>query len=305
MEEFLKHTFFRSNEFSPRAAQTFLNSNADLLNRMPTLRSDIQHAIRTGDDLRLRSGSKRGFADPRVNKAVIFIEEGPDKAFNRILNSRSTSRDVQQLLRMAARDETGEATQGLKSAFSTYLLNGASSTQTDAAGNLFIDGGKLGRLLGDRKVRSTMMQMYTKEERGRFDRILRTARRLDTARVSGERIPVTAESLGAIGVLVARLTGAAVGRRVTNTIQGPAILSEKFQQLLSAGVVNPARRLIEDSIVDEDLFKALLSLDIGPSGRVPMKARRHINAWFANSLMNLGTGGQEPAQRPRPEQPAL
>lgn len=293
MEDFLKHSFFRNQEFNAADAQNFLVSNADLLNRMPAFKKEIQEAIRTGETSRLIQKSPRGFSDPRINKAVIYIEQGPKKAFENALASRTTAKDFSTLIKMASRDDTGEALEGLKTSFAEFLLNKSRSTARDTNNVRFIDSGKLSDALTDRKTRIAVNALYSTAERARFDRVLRTAKMLDTARNAGKLDSISTDKLGMIGSLVARVTGAQLGRQVSNTIQGPAIFAQKFQELANAGVVNPAQRLLVDSIEDEDLFKALLETKLDAKGRVSTKTKKVINAWMGVTLKNLAMEDQE------------
>jgi hypothetical protein len=260
---------------------------------MPAFKKEIQEAIRTEDTSRLIQKSPRGFSDPKINKAVIYIEQGPKKAFENALASRTTAKDFSTLIKMASRDDTGEALDGLKTSFAEYLLNKNRSTARDANNVRFIDSGKLSDALTDRKTRIAINALYSTAERARFDRVLRTAKMLDTARTAGKLETISTDKLGMIGSLVARVTGAQLGRQVSNTIQGPAIFAQKFQELANAGVVNPAQRLLVDAIEDEDLFKALLETKLDAKGRVSTKAKKAINAWMGVTLKNLAMEDQE------------
>ena len=101
--------------------------------------------------------------------------------------------------------------------------------------------------------------------------------------------------------LVARVTGAKVGRQVSNTIQTPAIFAQKFQELMQAGIANPAEKLLIDAIDNEELFKSLMAVKLGGknSDRVSVRAERAINAWMGVTLKNLATEEEE-QQQPAP-----
>jgi hypothetical protein len=293
MEDFLKHNFFRGSEFDAAAANRFLNSNEDLMARMPVLRDEVNEAIRTGDATRLKR--PRGFADPKVNKAIIFTGKGPDEAFNSIVNSMTTGREMQQLVRMAARDVTGEATAGLRTSFTQWVLKNAS----DNAGN--VNGASLATIFDDRKTKIMINQLFDKSHKARFERVVRTAKLLDTARTAGTLTSIGTDKLDMFSSLVARVTGAKVGRQVSNTIQGPAIFAQKFQELMQAGIANPAEKLLIDAIDNEELFKSLMAVKLGGknSNRVLVRANRAINAWMGVTLKNLATE-EEQQQQPAP-----
>lgn len=293
MEDFLKHNFFRGSEFDAAAANRFLNSNEDLMARMPVLRDEVNEAIRTGDATRLKR--PRGFADPKVNKAIIFTGKGSDEAFNSIVNSMTTGREMQQLVRMAARDATGEATAGLRTSFTQWVLKNAS----DNAGN--VNGASLAAIFDDRKTKIMINQLFDKSHKARFERVVRTAKLLDTARTAGTLTDIGTDKLDMFSSIVARVTGAKVGRQVSNTIQTPAIFAQKFQELMQAGIANPAEKLLIDAIDNEELFKSLMAVKLGGknNNRVLVRADRAINAWMGVTLKNLATEEEE-QQQPAP-----
>jgi len=296
MEDFLKFKFFRGAEFDAQKAHKFLLDNEDLMSRMPVFRSEIQDAISTGNTSRLTQRTTGGFADPRVNKAVVFIEKGPEAAFTSVLNSRATGKEMQQLIRMANRDVTGEALQGLRTSFTSWMFKNATNNNTG-----FIQGSALAEGFNNRKVKIMMSQLFDKKEKARFERAVRTARLLDSAaNTTTLQEGVSTDKLNGLLSVIAGVTGAKTGRFFSNTIQGPGIFAQKFRELAQAGVVNPALNMLTAAIHDEELFKALLEIQLGGRGgnRVPTtKATRAINAWMGVTLKNLGTEDQEEQQQ--------
>jgi hypothetical protein len=306
MEDYIRFNFFRGAEFDPVASQRFLNSNADLMNRLPVLKREVQGAIRSGDSAKLLAGRSSPFNNPKWNKAVLFIEKTPEVAFNDVISSRSPAKEMRKLVQYTDADETGEAFTGLKSSFTNMIMNQATTTSRAADGSFFLDGAKLGDILGNKETKQAMIALFSRDERARFDRVLRTAKKLDLARTAGTFESTMEGSAGFLGNIISRVIGARAGRFVSQgkDIQTPALFSQAFQRLANAGVVNPSRQLLEDAIGNEELFKALLEVKTDKRGLAILseKNRSVINAWAANSLMNLGQENEEAQQQQPPQQ---
>lgn len=300
MEDYIRFNFFRGAQFDPVASQRFLNTNADLMNRLPALKKEVQDAIRSGDTSKLLASRSSPFNNPKWNKAVLFIEKTPEAAFNDVITSRNPAKEMRKLVQYTDADESGEALMGLKSSFTNMIMNQATSTARAADGSFFLDGARLGDILGNQETKQAMMALFSRDERARFDRVLRTAKNLDLARQSGTFESVMDGSAGFLGNIISRVIGARAGRFVSQgkDIQTPALFSQAFQRLANAGVVNPARQILEDAIGNEELFKALLEVKMDKRGLAVLgeKNRSVINAWVANSLMNLGQENEETEQ---------
>jgi hypothetical protein len=295
MEEFLKFKFFRGQEFNPKSAQDFLISNSDLLNRMPTFRAEIQDAIRTNNAeslLRSKSEKGTGFLSPAENKAVIYIESGAKRAFESVLTSRTAARDMNNLVRMAKRDNSGEALKGLKTSFSQYLLDKATTRKTNAYGvsvDPFVDGQSLKNIMSDARTKQAIMALYTKEERARLARVARTAELLSNQLAKKAPIELfQQQEMNMFNRAMLRVSGGTLGRKLgTGTLQAPQMGADIMEKLVRGGVIGPERQLLEDAILDEKLFKELLETKTTVSG-LPDKPSRAIRAWMAQTLATYG-----------------
>ena len=292
MEDFIKHRFFSGEDFNASRANSFINANQDLMSRMPFLRNEVKEAIATGNAAKLKAPRKSKFLNRNVNKAIVFIEQGAEDAFKKVYSSNTTGKDMQQLIRMVDRDVTGEAKQGLRSAFTTWMLDSSSS-------NKAINGESLSDLFNKRKTQIMINQLFDKSDKARLERAVRTGKLLDTARNKETLDSITTNGIGGLWMFLARVTGASAGRQVTNTLQGSAIFSENFKKLAQAGIDNPAQQMLTDAINNEELFKALLDVKLigGKNPRVPLKSQRAINAWMGVTLKNLAMEDQtQPSQ---------
>lgn len=285
MEDFIKSKFFDyavvDNQINPARAASFMRTNKEVLGRLPKVQQDIGRVMESMDvrDLRLAQRGRVSFDKPSVSRATMFIEKGPEQAFRSVLDARYPRREMANLVNMARRDATGEAEQGLKSAFSDYIVS-----RTQRGGNL--SGESLNNFLTDPKTASAMRGIFTPAEQQRWRVIADTAARLDLqrgAKPSAEG--VLGDSPGQLATVLARLWGAHTGSvlaKLTGTggIQMQAIMSERFKGLLRKGI-DPSKQLLIDAVQDEKLFKDLLMARVTPDNKLPEVATRRMNAWLA------------------------
>lgn len=313
-EDYIKNRFFKSpaienGQINPAAARRFMGQNEELLNRIPALKQQIGEAIESGDLVALRRGqSERLRFTPSQSKATMFIQKGPRQAFDAALSSRKTSQEIQNLINMTKRDATGEAYKGLKSSFKDYLMNRAMVSPTDNAGERFISGTRLKELSDDPKINTAMNKMFTDDEKTRFNQIVNTARKLDKARTASPSTEgILGDEVGQTAEFIARVLGAVGGRRLGQrlgsggTVQIPGEGAKRFSQMLESGVIDPARRLLSDAVQDEKLFKDVLKAEISPSGELPDKARRRLNAWAAGVMAEQGESLREYSNEQPPQ----
>ena len=286
MSDFIKNEFVdyavEDGVINRSRAANFMRTNKEVLGRMPDTHADLTNAVASLNlqDIKIAQKGRVSFDKPAVSRATMFIEKGPERAFNDVIKSRNPRREMANLVNMANRDVTGEALEGLKSSFSDYI-------QKNAMSGDFISGGKLDSYLSDPKIRLAMKKLYSAPEMKRWDIIQNTAKRLELqrkAKASGEG--VLGDEPGRIVTVLARLLGARSGTTIARKtgiggIQAQAIMSEHFKSLLAQGL-DPARELVLRAIQDEMLFKEVLLAKITPDGKIPEQATRRLNAWLAS-----------------------
>lgn len=285
MGDFIKNKFVdyavEDGVLNRSRAANFMRTNKEVLGRMPEVYADLTGATASLriQDIKMAQRGRVSFDKPSVSRATMFIENGPERAFKDVLDSRNPRREMANLVNMANRDVTGEALEGLKSSFSDYVSKNAMTGE-------FVSGAKLNDFLTDTKIKQAMRKLYSAPEMRRWDIIRNTANRLDLqrkAKPSGEGI--LGDEPGETITVLARLIGARSGTTIASKtgiggIQAQAIMSERFKSLLAKGM-DPGRDLIMKSVQDEKLFKELLLAEVTPDGKIPEQARRRLNAWIA------------------------
>lgn len=310
-DSFVTHQFLRSaapeGQLNPQRAATFLRQNEEMLSRLPETRRQLQEATEAGNlrALRERQRSRVRFDDPKRSKATLFIQKGPVEAFEDIAGREPgvAARETANLLNQARRDPSGEAVAGLKGGFLDFLMTRSREGRRDIQGESFLSGFALRDRINDPSTRQAMQRLFDEGERGRINQMTRDLISLERRRQARPA------SEGAIGDrpgkflnMVAGIAGAASGRRTAEnmgvgaTVQIPGMVADRFRDLVSSRVRDPAKRLIQDAIADESLFRELLQAEIGPDGELPQQASRRLNAWTAAVLSEQAEQSQQTEQ---------
>ncbi|HDZ73691.1 MAG TPA: hypothetical protein ENH55_13180 [Aurantimonas coralicida] len=309
-EDFIKARFvkdaIRNQRIDQGKAEAFLRNNKELLDEFPGVRSDIEAAIQNDSALLVAErraesiGSK--LANPRISKAALFIRSDPQKAFEAVRTMRDPGVEMQNLVNLAARDATGEATEGLQAAYLDWLLTRAMIAQTDIAGRPYVSGMRLRNALQDEATQAMSARVLTAEQQERLGQTLETALRFDMIRrarparegIIGDIPNIMIESMARIGILraISRIGGG------FGTIQVPGMISARVRSMIQSHVKDPATRLIIDAVMTEDpaLMKALL-MDLSKPENVKF-VRRQLHAWIAGLLWEVGGAEREEAGPP-------
>lgn len=284
MDDF-RRAAVKNGRIDPKAAERYVNENQDVLSRFPELRDQFQNAGRAGGQLE----EAERLANPRVSRAAVFINAPPGREVERVVNSSNPRQGMEELASMARLDETGRALDGLKGAFMDHLLRRSElHTSLDASDAPFVSGQRMTRELEDPQMLEPMKALFTPDELKRIERIRKTAAQLDKARQArpaGEGD--IGDMPGMLTSMIARVSGAQAGRVLAQrtgggTVQTPGIFASQVQKLLRAGIQDPARRLLNDAVQDDDLFKALLLPTNTPERTKAVRTR--LNAWVSDVL---------------------
>ena len=300
--DFLRQQFLEKaapgGQLNPQRAQAFLRNNEQLLQRLPDVRQEMEQAVQSG---RLADTFRQKITNPKQSKAALFIQKNPFDAFKEITSQTPgrSAKDMQNLINMAKKDDTGVALQGLKSGFIDFLMSGARESQRDITGQRFVSGFKLSDAMENPSFKSAIGRLFNQEERKRLNTVMNDLTRLDQARgVQGALEGIMEDAPGKMIQRIAGIFGAAVGRNVSRaagsggTVQIPGQTANMARDMVSAGVKDPATKLIKDAIQDETLFRDVLQRGI-KDGKLTERASRRLNAWMAGVLAERGIE-QEP-----------
>lgn len=302
---FLRETVNSRGEFNVAKAERWALNNEELLNRLPSVREEIDAAIVSSNKLAVveRQRGRVNLTDPKISKATMLLQKGPVETFRQVarLRPKDAATETQQLINRMKTDTTGEALEGLKSGFAEFLLASAKSSGRDVEELSFISGFKLRDLMQLSGVRAIADRLLSKDELDRLGMIAQDLIRLEQRRVA--KLPkegVIGDKPSRIVNTASRLFGAGLFRNIAakfgfgGTVQIPGEGASAVRDIVAAGIRDPGGRLIRDSIFDEKLFREFLqaSLDEG-TGAMSRVAARRLNAWVITVLADYGGRTEE------------
>lgn len=300
MEDFVKTEFMRSavrdGVVDLGAAQTFIRNNEETLRRLPSLAAEIADAAQAGTALQaqqaLRRAGLKTFDHPSTSKAALLMNKGPDAAFSSVFTSQAPTLEMRKLVDMMGADPTEEALEGLRAGFYGYLLD--RSTR-----NGVVSGEILSSFLGTPKNKAALSQLLSQEEITNLGIIARTAQRADMARGAGLSVEgVISDDLSQFSETVLRLSGGIFGREISQMLGGrslviPAVASAQFKKLGLAGIVNPAKRLVIDSMLDPEKFRNIILNSFMLGRPLNRRGTELMDAWAYNTLAREGLSAKE------------
>ena len=306
-EDYLRTKFLkeavRNDQLNVQSAEKFLEKNQEILSRLPNLVRQIDEVIESGKTtaIKERQRSRVILDDYKVSKSAMLIGKGPVETFRQTarMKPQAAAKEMQLLINKAAKDQTGESLEGLKSGFMEFLTAGAKGKSRDVKGNPFLSGFAIKDAMDNPTTKAMMKKLYSKEELKRIDVIVKDLINLEKGRgVQASAEGIIGDKPSKILETIAGVAGAAVGRKVAiltggGTVQTPGILASRFRELTAAGVSDPAGRLLRDIIKDEELFKALIKLELTPEGELSKAAVRRLNVWAFSVLAEYGGATEE------------
>jgi len=286
-EEFIKNKFssraFPQGDFNKNAAAKFISDNSEMLDRMPILKQQLEDTVKAGRALDVLDS----VTDPRISKTALYLKKGPDKAFTEISNLPVAKQGTaaQKLINLAAKDPTGQAPSGLRKSYLDYIYERSLSGQRDVTGRQFPSGFKLAEEL--EKTKAIAGKLFDDASLKRLDIIKNDLVKLEksrTARASEEGI--LGDIVGKNLEMIFRMAGAAAGRKFASasgsgaSIQMANYGAKRFQELGLAGIQDPGRKLIIDTVEDETLFREILQSN-HDDPQAAARTKRRLDVWFA------------------------
>lgn len=253
-----------SGAFNTATAGRFLQNNAALFESFPTLKSQIETAIRTQRFTDELAGASLGESVSRYTRhksvASVFLNEDVNTAMTKLLNTTSGAGQASKMntmVQFARRDKTGEAVEGLKNAFGQMLINGASNSKTQ-----YLSGTRLLANLDD--LMPAASKLYSKEEVANIRRIGIELKRIEMREAA--RIPeggIIADQPAKIISILSRVGAAQVGRQVAGatgggTVQTPGIAVSEAKAQLGRLTNDGAAQLLTMAMKDKKVLEDLL-----------------------------------------------
>jgi hypothetical protein len=291
--------------FNVNRANKWVENNVEVLDQFPELRTNLSDVAGSqkiaNDTLSLMTARQKKLQDPRISMTAKFLKSEPSSAIKDVFKGKNPGQKTRHLVKLAKKDTTGEAMEGLKGSYITHIIENSSVGPYNELGEQTLAGSKLHGFLN--KNRGVLRQVFEPEELVRMDKIGSELAKLELAeKATGRAVKIEMDDVASNFLrLASRVGGAQVGRQVAGltgggTVQTPGIFSERFKNFAQHLTKDRAAQLINDAIMADDggkLLEALLLPIDKPttrSGQANLqKLNKRMNLW----LMGTGSIGRQ------------
>ena len=297
---FTDYSLDKNGIVNPDKAQKWIRNNEEILDSFPNFRSQLADISETQE---LASGTKAimearkaALRDPKISIASRFLGANVGDEVKRILKSPNPANSTNQLVRMARKDITGKAMDGLRGGFVEYILDTSSIGNFNSIGERTLSGKAMLGFMNENK--DVLRQVFKPEQISRMNKIAGELSKLEILeKIKGINIEYSDMASNIIR-LASRFGGAAVGRKwgravgAGGTVQIPGFFAESWHRTATFLTKNRFEQLVSDAITSPDgkLLEALLLPIDKPYTISGMKNIRtletRMNAWM------LGTGNR-------------
>jgi hypothetical protein len=258
--QFDKAAFNSSGEYAPRAAQNFMRNNSDMMQDFPQLSKVFDESIRT----QTRAANATGRAataiknvdTPARSISSAFTQAPAETAIDSIFRATRPSTAARQLVATARKDTTGEAFEGVRGAFSSYLIRNS----TDANG---LNGKTLSDLVSRPEIRATLSTALSPADIKRVETIASELTKLRSGRRAAPDVGgLSPRSPNRIIEMAARIVAARQGAKAGGggaSIQTAQMASGRMKAVLGSLQNDKAEQMLMDAMTDPDLFRLLLT----------------------------------------------
>lgn len=291
----------------PDAAQRFINKNAAVLDMFPDLKGQLSNASKAQAiaDEALSSATSRNPLDKNISVAALYLNAPVGEEISRVMRQTDPQKTMGELIQKTKEDTSGQAINGLKAQFSSWLLDQSKLGQVDANGAHITSGKTLERLIKDHQP--VINQLYTKDEQRRLQLIANTAKRIETATGSLPDVGgVSVDGPSKVLKFVIGVYGAREGAKLGGHISGASLKtasagSKAMTDMLTNILTDKSKDLLVQSITDPKLMRHLLTR----SGLKSTKIMRNLQPWLVGPASRYLTTGApqttEGQQTPAPK----
>ena len=284
----------KSNAAMLARVREFSNTYQDALKSFPEVATEIKEiqlrlSKRLNKITNLEADAKRlreaaGLTEKELQRAAtnVFIHADPVKAVKYVFNAQNPVLEMRQLVAAAAKDSTGEATKGLKTAVSEALDEMLTSTTSGASGDLLVRATAVEGLFKRTRVVKALEAVYTPLELRTLQKYrdrLRIMDRISTPVKVGAPTAELTEATRKADVVGAALFGIVRGRGISE-------ITKRVRSFLGLDPLPRAEMILTEALLDPPLARTML-LPTTETGL--KKAKRAINTHFANNFLAVLT----------------
>lgn len=286
----------------PTRAETFMRNNAQLLDRFPDTRRQLEEATfsqrRAVEATTAAQAQRAVLHDKNRNVAALFLNGSPSREINKVLQASPEPVKALRGLKAAMRgDPGGEA--GLKAAFVREMIGRAELSKFDATGRPGFDAARFRKEVTNTAKLGREAGILSADDMARMEKIAEVAQK---AQASTNVQPRNLNELVGTDIgtglfdLITRISAANVGgSSALGRSSGASLVSAGFtvrwaRRLLAQTPSVKIRNILAEAMFDKDLFELLLKRAGSPEEAVQLSQR--LNGW----LINLGIERQENEQ---------
>jgi hypothetical protein len=280
-------------EFNPNAAQRFVINNP-ALELYPELRAqmlDASQSAQLAGQVTIAARNRTKNIHKQSVASQVTDSEVPIRVAA-ILNSKNPIRDANSLLKLAGKDTTGVATQGVKSAFYDLMLNRMLKTAPD--GRETLDPRSAMNFINNKTNRQVVKIMYGEHGLRLLDSVMKGMQY--QARGRATAAPLPGVEGGGLGLEFAGNFGTVIGARLLGPITGHGLLSagigKRWMLKAFSAITKSAQEdvlvMLQKALEDPDFAKTLLT----PIGRADSSTQMKLYDYaIIKEMMNLGAQG--------------
>jgi hypothetical protein len=288
----------KTKTLAPLKVEKWLRNNEAVLDQFPELREQFTNAKKAQEiatkTQTLMDARLAKIRNPKISSAASFLDADLGKEIPFILKSKNPVWRTDELVRMASKDPTGNAIEGLRAGFIEHMFNMSSVGKYNSAGQKIVSGNAMNGFLNENK--HVLRKVFSNHQLTRIKRIANEYSKLEMYRDKSVKAPKieTEDFVSKVLDTVNRLASASVGRVIAGktgggTVQHPSIVIEKTKGILNYFTVDRAKQLLSDAILEPKDGKLLQSLFnvMKPKGKQSLFdlkiLERRLNAWLAAS----------------------
>jgi len=255
------------------ASKTFMKNNAELMDRFPELRAAFRdarraQAIATNMTKKVDYVKQSSYSKSKSNLAL-YIGGHPGSGIQRVLNSRDPVAAMDDVIRSAKHDPTGDALKSLKEEFFEQMIAKAELTSYSHGDDLAYSGKFMNEFLFENNTTAAVAsKLYTSQQLKQAKELIRVAREVEVSltnrrqfdTIVDEPDTVSKSIIKGLYTIMATRGGAMFGAKVSGAslvLAGKA--SKAANRLMDVTPFHKVEALIARAMLDRELFTLVMT----------------------------------------------
>ena len=248
----------------------FRNSLGKSINKQGKIAQDILEA---------KNSLGKTQKDLEMSATRFWVESDPTKAMQRTLNSPDSTGSMNELVRLAKRDPSGDAILGLRQSLSDYIEETVRGT-TQVGNVQEVMRGKIVKLLQNKSTRDAIAVLYSPSEMKILDQVrdeLQMMNGINKQVTTGSPTAPIAQQVQRTRVILASFYGIVKGR-------GIFAISDWIMRALGRDPKTIANQVLTDAMLNPELASVLMTKNLD-SKIAQDKAKSYLTTYILNNLV--------------------